>query len=182
MEVYVLFAGTPNQGILYVSQVFLEAATEGGWHANCLFSSTRGDVTQCLMVISDTPPISRTRVQPDVAVLASQEAADQLEYSVKPDGLLIMNASQVRRPPRRHDIDVVMASTDEENPMLAPVILLGVLAVLTEWTAPEHVENILQKSCKDKTLCEAFRQGVAYAEGIGGDMRELLPVSSGIWE
>ena len=185
MEAYVLFAGDPDQGILYVSQVFLEAAMEEGWRALCLSSSSQGQVTQCLMAISDTALARTSHRQPDVIVLASREAAELLEYSVKPDGLLIMNASQVRRPPRRHDVDVVMAPTEpeggEKDPVRASVILLGVLVALTGWASPESVASILQKSCKDKTLCEAFRRGVAYTESIGRKV-EPNPIPLGIWE
>ncbi len=185
MEAYVLFAGAPDQGILYVSQVFLEAAMEEGWRAVCISSSSQGQVLQCLMVISDAPLAPTPHSPPDVIVLASREAAEMLEYSVKPGGLLIMNASQVRRPPRRHDVDVVMAPTEpdggEKDPVRASVILLGALVSLTGWISPESVATILQKSCKDKALCEAFRRGVSYVETIGG-MMESRPISTGIWE
>ena len=185
MKAYVLFAGDQDQGILYVSQMFIEAATEEGWHAVCLSSSARGKVVQCLVAISDSPLTRPSHSPPDVALLSSLDAADLLEYSVKPDGLLIMNASRVRRPPRRHDVDVVMALTEsddgEGDPVRASVILLGALVSLTGWISPERVANILQKSCKDRRLCEAFQRGVVYVEGIGR-MTESRSMAAGIGE
>ncbi len=185
MEAHILFAGAPDQGVLYVSQVFLEAAMEEGWHAACLSSSSRGEITQCLVAVSDAPLVRSHAAQPDVALLASARAADQLEYSVKPNGLLILNASQVRRPPRRHDVDVIFAPTEpdggEEDPALATIILLGALVSLTGWLSPDSVSKILQRSCKDEAVCQAFRRGVAYIESIGV-AGESQPASLGIWD
>ncbi len=171
MNAHILFAGALDQGILYVSQIFLEAAMEEGWRAVCISSTEQDGVIQCHVAISDDTAARLQRAQPDVALLASRKAADLLEYSVKPDGLLIMNASQVRRPARRHDVDVVFVPTEPEGedkePALASVILLGALIALTGWVSLDRVSRILRKSCKDETICGAFRRGAAYVESIG---------------
>ncbi len=170
MNVYILFAGSPDQGILYVSQVFMEAAIEAGLHAACLRATSRGAVTHCTILISDEPIVRRQQASPDVVILASRAAADLLEYSVKPDGLLIINASQLQRPPFRHNTDVILVPTDavgaERDPVRATVALLGTLVALTNWFSPENVLKIIKKSCKDEGICQAFQYGVAYVEEI----------------
>ncbi|HEY80571.1 MAG TPA: hypothetical protein G4O05_05770 [Caldilineae bacterium] len=184
MEAHILFAGDLDQGILYVSQVFLEAAMEEGWRAVRVSSSEQDGVIQCQVVISDDALARLQRAQPDVALLASCKAADLLEYSVKPDGLLIMNASQVRRPARRHDVDVVFAPTEPEDgdkePVLASAILLGALIALTGWVSLDRVSRILQKSCKDEAICWAFRRGAAYVESIGR-IADAQSNAVGVW-
>ncbi len=170
MNVYILFAGNPDQGILYVGQIFMEAAIEAGLHTACLRAISRGAVSQCTIFISDERIVRRQQAPPDVVILASRPAADLLEYSVRPDGLLIMNASQLQRPPFRHNADVILVPTDavgaETDPVRATVALLGTLVALTDWFSPEDVLKIIEKSCKDEGLCRAFQYGASYVEEI----------------
>ena len=184
MEVYLLFAGDANQGILFVSQMLLEAVLEEGWHAGCLWSRTQGEVVQCLMVISERPLAHPHYVAPDIAVLASRRAADQLEYSVRRGGLLLINASPLNRPPRRHDADVILVPTEPDggdvDPQRATMVLLGALITLTGWTTPEHAHRVVQRSCRDAALGEAFARGVSYASSLGR-LSDLAGASYRAW-
>jgi Pyruvate/2-oxoacid:ferredoxin oxidoreductase gamma subunit len=185
MEVYVLVAGDHDQGILYMSQMLLEAVMEGGWHASCVWSRTQGPITQCLMAISDAPLDAPHYAAPDIVVLASREAADQLEFSVRRGGLLLMNASRLQRPPRRHDADVILVPTEpdggEADPVRASMILLGALIGLTGWVSPELARRVVERGCRDRALCEAFSRGVSYVSDLGRT-RAAEPAFNRVWD
>ena len=184
MEAYILFAGDSNQGILYVCHALLETAMEEGWYAEMLSAQTRDELTQCLIAMSNIPLSPRPHIQPDVGVLANRFAADQLENSIKPGGLLIMNATQVRRPPRRHDIDIIMAPTEPEaeDPVRVSMTLLGTLIGLTGWVDPNHMARVLKKIDRDETWCKAFWRGYTYAIGLMRHPAETIHLSSEVMD
>ncbi len=167
MEKRILFAGDSDQDILYAGQVLIEAAVEAGWRAACVDSGRQGDVIYCSILLS-TEPLSRSgAAMPDVGVLGSLSAANVFERMIKPRGLLVLNASDIRRPVLRRDVDVVMAPASPlsaEDPSLVTMTLLGVLVSLTGWMSVDDVMLVVRKSCVGDAACAAFRYGVAFVE------------------
>jgi len=167
MEKRILFAGNSDQGILYAGQVLIEAAVEAGWRAACVDSGRQGDVIYCSILLSKEP-LSRSGLgMPDVGMLGSLSAADVFERTVKPRGLLVLNASEIRRPVLRRDVDVVMAPVypmAAEDPTLATLTLLGVLVSLTGWMPVDDVMQVVRRSCVGDAACDAFRYGVTFVE------------------
>jgi 2-oxoglutarate ferredoxin oxidoreductase subunit gamma len=175
MEKYILFAGHSRQGILYVGQVLIESAMEGGWYASCVESGRQGDVVHCWIRISSDPLHRGGAAMPDVAMLASLPAADAFERTIKPGGLLVLNAADIRRPVLRRDVDVVMVPTNQAtgaDPSLPTLTLLGALVALTGWMSIEEVMGVVRKSCVGDAACTAFLDGAMFVEEM------LMNVSS----
>ena len=170
MEKYVLFAGNPDQGIRYVGELFIEALAEAGWHAVCVTSSVQAGVAQCLVAISDQSISERYRSSPDVGVMLSQAAADRYESAIKPAGLLVMNASAIRRPALRRDTDVVFVPTEQEeedaDPILSTLIVFGALMALTGWASQEEVMEVVRKACTKDEACRALQRGIAFIDDM----------------
>jgi 2-oxoglutarate ferredoxin oxidoreductase subunit gamma len=166
MEKRILFAGNSDQGILYAGQVLIEAAVEAGWHAACIDSGRQGNVEHCIIMLSREPLQRGRAAMPEVGMLTSLSAADAFERTIKPGGLLVLNATEIRRPVLRRDVDVVMVPTREatEDPSLATLTLLGALVALTDWTTIDEVMTVVRKSCKGDTACDAFQQGASFIE------------------
>ncbi len=167
MEKRILFAGNSDQGILYAGQVLIEAAVEAGWRAACVDSGRQGDVIYCSILLSKDL-LSRSGVgMPDVGMLGSRPAADIFERTIKPGGLLVLNAADIRRPVLRRDVDVVMAPAfpgAAQDPALVTLTLLGVLVSLTGWMAVDDVMQVVRRSCVGDAECAAFRYGVTFVE------------------
>lgn len=169
MEKVILFAGHAEQGILYVGQVLIEAALEAGWRAACISSDMQMDVMHCTVMISDQPIQQRHVAAPDIGVLLSLSAANYFERAVKSGGLLVMNASEIRRPLLRRDADVALVPTEQEeagDPALAALTLLGALIALTGWMPVSQVMQVVRRTCVDEDACSAFQRGALFIEDM----------------
>ena len=165
MEKRILFAGNPDQGILYAGQTLIEALVEAGWRAACVDALQQGNLSHCTILIGDEP-LGRSATMPEIGLLASLPAANAFERAIRPGGLLVLNGSAIRRPVLRRDVDVIMVPVEEdaEDPTLATLTLLGALVALTGWAPVERVLSVVNKSCVGNTACRAFRQGVEFVE------------------
>jgi len=169
MEKVILFAGHPQQGILYVGQVLIESALEAGWRAACISSDLQMGVMHCTVMLSDQPIQKHPAAAPDIGVLLSLPAANYFERAVKSGGLLVMNASEIRRPMLRHDADVVLVPTGQEetgDPALAALTLLGALIALTGWMSVKQVMQVVRKTCVGENACTAFQRGALFVEDV----------------
>ncbi len=166
MEKRILFAGNSDQGILYAGQVLIEAAVDAGWHAACISSGLQGEVVHCMIVISSEPLQRRSADMPNVGMLVSLPAADAFERTIRPKGLLVLNAALIRRPILRRDVDVIMVPVSDawNDPSLATLTLLGALVALTGWMPVDDVMAVVRRSCVGESACNAFRQGAAFVE------------------
>ena len=166
MAKHILFAGNSDQGILYAGQVLIEAAVEAGWHAACISSRLQGEVVHCMIAINGEPLQRRDAGMPDVGMLVSLPAADAFERTIRPKGLLVLNAALIRRPILRRDVDVVMVPVSEtgNDPSLATLTLLGALVALTGWMSVDDVMKVVRRSCVGDATCNAFRQGAMFVE------------------
>lgn len=163
MKANILFAGAPDHELLDITQIFLDAVIEAGYRAACLTSQYQDHLFQCLVGISQGEAIPSPYEPPEVALLANQTAVDHLEYAVKTNGLLILNARAMQRPIHRHDLDVIQVPTaSTDTPICESMILLGALIALTEWITPQQMRESIRQSCKDEHLCRALDQGVQF--------------------
>ncbi len=162
----ILFAGNSEQNILYAGQVLIEAAADAGWHAICVDSGCQAGVEHCVIMLGREPLRRESKELPNVGVLASLAAADVFERSIRPGGLLVLNAAQIRRPVLRRDADVFMVpvAITPEDPALATMTLLGALISITGWISVESALAVVRKSCMGDRVCAAFRSGAAFVD------------------
>jgi 2-oxoglutarate ferredoxin oxidoreductase subunit gamma len=110
MRIDVVFAGLGGQGLMTMGQILANAALTEGKRVSWLPSyspEVRGGWANCTVVLSDESIGSPTVGEPSVLVALEQGAIDRHGETVKPGGLIVLNASLVVEPPARDDVHVI---------------------------------------------------------------------------
>jgi 2-oxoglutarate ferredoxin oxidoreductase subunit gamma len=156
MHQEIVFSGFGGQGALFAGQVLTYAAMEAGWEVTWIPSygpEMRGGTANCTVVISDEPIGSPIVRNPRIAVVLNPESMDRYEPLIKPDGLLVVNSTLVRRRAVRDDITVVRVpandiAVDLGNVKMANVVALGVMLACRPIVSLEAVEKVLDAQLK----------------------------------
>jgi len=152
MEKSIVFSGFGGQGALFAGQLLTYAALDASKHVTWIPSygpEMRGGTAHCMVVVGDDPIGSPLVRNPDMAVAMNLPSADKYEPIVKENGLLVVNGSLVKRPIRRHDIDVIVIPANDiaqsyGSIRLANVVMLGALLAATELLPLQVVEQALE--------------------------------------
>ena len=158
MEKSIVFSGFGGQGALFAGQLLTYAALDAGKHVTWIPSygpEMRGGTAHCTVVLSDEPIGSPLVRSPDMVVAMNLPSTDKYEPLVKPNGLLVVNGSLVKRPIHRHDIDMIVIPANEialkyENVQLANVVMLGALLAATGLLSLEYAERALAQHLPER--------------------------------
>lgn len=139
MRIDVIFAGIGGQGLMTMGQVLAAAALLEGRQVSWLPSyspEVRGGWANCTVVISDRSIGSPTVGRPSTLVALEQTALEKHGPSVKPGGLIIMNASLISEPIERDDVRVIAVPATQlademGSPQVVNSIMLGAYAAAT---------------------------------------------------
>ena len=136
-------------------------------------SEMRGGTANCTVKISDgkiASPISR---KPDILFTLNTPAIDKFEPALKENGTLFVNSSIVPENRKfRDDITVVKVpvtdiSVEEENPKAANLVMLGVLAEVTNLFDVDYLEKGILKFFESKGKGKYNQKNMAcYRRGI----------------
>ncbi len=170
MEKALIFSGFGGQGALFAGQLLTYAAADAGFYVTWIPSygpEMRGGTAHCTVVIGDEPIGSPIVNRPDMVLAMNLPSADKYEPLLKASGLLVVNASLVKRPIQRHDIDVIVIPANEMaeqhgNLRLANVVMLGALLAATELLPLAAVEQSLAAHLPErhKHLLEANKNAL----------------------
>ena len=149
MKTSFVFSGSGGQGIMSAGITLAQTAIMMGKHATYLPEygpEQRGGSAKCTVVISDEPIISPLPLRCDNLIVMNNLAYNKFEEDLKPDGVLLCNASLVTNPQQRDNITVISANVDDlalelGNPRAANIILLGILNVLKQWLSHTYLNN-----------------------------------------
>ncbi len=159
-----LIAGFGGQGILFAGKLLAQSAMIEGKHVTWFPSygaEIRGGTANCTVIISDDMIGSPVVQRPDSLLIMNEASLKKFEPSLKPQGLLIMNASLIKNQPHRTDIEIIMIkATDMAEGLgsgqVANMVMLGALIakarIIKPYTIstalkeiiPEHRKNIIQ--------------------------------------
>ena len=130
-----IFAGFGGQGVLSMGQVLAYAGITENREV-CWMPSygpeMRGGTANCTTIISDetisSPIISRF----DAVIALNQPSLNKFEKSVKPDGMLLYDSTNISQKPIRTDIVIIPIPASEEALKLNTIrvmnmIILGAL-------------------------------------------------------
>jgi len=143
MQTEIILAGFGGQGIMFAGQILSYAAMDAGKQVTWIPSygpEMRGGTANCTVVIADEEIGSPVVKNPDAALVMNLPSLDKYEPTVKPGGVLVINASMVDRASQRTDITAVSIPCNEiaeemGSPRLANMVaagaLLAALPVLT---------------------------------------------------
>jgi 2-oxoglutarate ferredoxin oxidoreductase subunit gamma len=153
MHQEIVFSGFGGQGALFAGQILTYAAMYAGWEVTWIPSygpEMRGGTANCTVVVSDEPIGSPIIRNPTIAVALNPESTDKYEPLVRPDGLLVVNSTLVRRPQLRDDIDIVRVPANDVaaelgNVKMANMVMLGAMLSQRPIVSLEAVEQVLDK-------------------------------------
>ena len=152
MKTSFVFSGSGGQGIMSAGITLAQTAMSMGKHATYLPEygpEQRGGSAKCTVVISDEPIISPLPRRCDNLIVMNNLAYSKFEEDLKPDGILLANASMVQDPQQRDNITVISAAVDDlalelGNPRAANIILLGILIGATDIVTKEAFQKSLE--------------------------------------
>lgn len=147
------FAGFGGQGIISLGQIWVYLAMEEG--RNVTFfpfygAEKRGGIARAGVIVSDEEIASPLVTTADSVLVMNMDSLPLCETMLRPQGLMVINSSLVKKDPERKDIRVVKidAQTIAEkigDAKIANMVALGALAKLTGALQLRDTERILKK-------------------------------------
>lgn len=158
MRIDVIFAGIGGQGLMTMGQILASAALSEGKQASYLPSyspEVRGGWANCTVVISENSIGSPTVGEPSTLVALERTALAKHGPTVKPGGLIILNASLIPDPLQRDDvrtIDVPATDMAEElgNPNVVNSIMLGAYVAATDAVRLDSVAEAIRQQLRSR--------------------------------
>jgi 2-oxoglutarate ferredoxin oxidoreductase subunit gamma len=149
----ILIAGFGGQGVMSMGQLIAYAGMKEGKYVSWLPSygpEQRGGTANCAVVVSGEQVGSPLVSQPTAAIVLNNPSYDKFEPTVRPGGLLIVNASLISKTSERTDIKVMNIKATElanelGNPKIANMILLGAFLEITGILSDESILEALKK-------------------------------------
>ncbi|HOO61517.1 MAG TPA: 2-oxoacid:acceptor oxidoreductase family protein [Bacillota bacterium] len=174
----IVLAGFGGQGVLSAGKMAAEAALIEGKEVSWFPSygpEMRGGTANCSVVISDAPIGSPVINDADVLIALNQPSLEKFESSLKPNGVIIIDASLVRVKPTRTDIrffpiDSSAIASELGSMAYSTIVLLGCLAQSTGCFKRESFETALHDVLPERrhwmipSNLEAFDKGVAFVK------------------
>ncbi len=140
-------AGSGGQGLILAGIILAEAAGIYDGKFVCQTQSygpaARGGASKAEVVISDAEIDYPKAIQPDVLLAMNQKSLDTYLPDLKPDGLLIVDATLVPEVPVERFIAIPFTHLARElgKEIVANIVALGALAALTGAVTPESMER-----------------------------------------
>jgi 2-oxoglutarate ferredoxin oxidoreductase subunit gamma len=146
------FAGFGGQGIISLGQIWVYCAMKEG--KNVTFfpfygAEKRGGIARASVIVSDGDIASPLVTIPDSVLVMNSDSLPLCEGILKEGGLMLLNSSLVKDPPKRGDVKTVTveASGIAEkigNIRFANMVALGAMAKLTGALKLGEIEGILK--------------------------------------
>lgn len=149
----ILIAGFGGQGVMSMGQLIAYAGMNEGKYVSWLPSygpEQRGGTANCAVVVSGEQVGSPLVSQPTTAIVLNNPSFEKFEPTVRPGGLLIVNASLISKLSERTDINVMNIRATEianelGNPKIANMILLGAFLEITGILSDDSILEALKK-------------------------------------
>lgn len=132
------FSGSGGQGLITAGIILAEAAGIYGGKNVCQTQAygpeARGGASKAEVIISDGDIDYPMAIKPDVLLAMNQKSCDAFCFDLKPDGLLIIDASLVKDVPTSKAIAIPFTQIARQQlgkEMVANIVALGALVKLT---------------------------------------------------
>ena len=153
-----VFSGFGGQGVLFAGQLLSYAGIAEGLYVTWIPSygpEMRGGTANCTVIISEEEIGAPVVRNPSVAVVFNAPSMEKYEPLVKPDGLLLVNASLVDAKTQRDDlrtcyIPASEIATELGNVRIANMVLLGAFATLTELVTLDTLMDQLDEHLSER--------------------------------
>lgn len=151
----IIIAGFGGQGVMTMGQLLTYAGMLEGKEVSWLPSygpEMRGGTANCHVIITDEGAVGSPIVTEATAVMVmNRPSLAKFEPQLRPEGLLIINASLITDKPKRDDIDVLYVPAngiaDElGDTRIANMVMLGAYLEKTGAVGMDAVEKALHKA------------------------------------
>jgi 2-oxoglutarate ferredoxin oxidoreductase subunit gamma len=149
----IIFAGIGGQGVQTMGKILANAAMKEGkeviWRP-AYKGVMRGDISNCIVNISDEPISSFIVTEYDVVIALNQVSLKTFESRVKKSGILIWESTNIKTPPTRDDVRVYAlpaykkAITDLNNAKVMNMIVLGALIKINPMVKKDSLMTALK--------------------------------------
>lgn len=157
-ETKIVIAGFGGQGVVLAGTILTRAAVAAGRYATLMVSygvEMRGGTANSTVVISPDVIASPIVDRPDIAIVLNQPSADRFEPLIEPDGVLVVNTTEVKKPCQRDDLDVVTIAASEiakemGNIRVANMVACGALLTAMELVSTDDMKKAIQTQFAQK--------------------------------
>ncbi len=147
-----IFCGFGGQGVLFAGQLLAYAGLAEGLYVTWIPSygpEMRGGTANCTVIVSEEEIGAPVVARPTAAVVFNRPSM------VKPDGLLLVNASLVETRTGREDVRAVYVAASDlaaelGNIRMANMVLLGAFVRLTGLVGLETVKGQLAEHLSER--------------------------------
>lgn len=171
----VLMAGFGGQGMLLAGKILAEAAMASGLEVSWLPSygpEMRGGTANVIVRVSPTPIGSPLITAPRALLVMNLPSLEKFAGDVQPGGVIVINASLVKKEPGRDDCTVVKVDARKiaewaGSQRAANFVLLGAYVGATEVVPVDAIEKTIEAEFTGrrekfaKTNLAAFRAGLS---------------------
>ena len=167
----VRFAGEAGQGVVTSAEIFAQAATKVGYHAQTYAtfpSQIMGGPTWTQARISVSPVLSAGS-DVDILVAFNREAYDTHSPEVRDDGVIIYNSSEFQLEGDHRGLDTPFdeLARSTGNPRAANMVVMGALAHLVDMPQ-EYLERfVVQRFTRGRANDEEIIQSNIQALALG---------------
>ena len=178
MQSEIMFAGFGGQGILLIGKILAHAAMEEGKEVAWIPSygpEMRGGTAYCTVVISDRPIGSPIIKNPRHLIAMNRPSLEKFAPTVKPQGVVVVNASLIPVPAGREDVDelrvpVVDIASTLGNAKAANIVALAAFVARSNVVSIETIKHCLKEEFAKKPKLiplnlKAVDEGVKAAQG-----------------
>ena len=158
-QVDLTIAGLGGQGSIMAGNILgMAAVSYSGKYATqtqAYSSELRGGFAATWVIISDKPIVFPRVKTPDILIAQAQDSIERFADTVKPGGLLIVDADMVHKVPTSFDTVYAIPGTSIarnqiRTPITANIIMLGALC---------KVSNILERQPLEKAIANSVPEG-----------------------
>lgn len=176
----ILIAGFGGQGILFLGRALAIAGMLEGYEVSWYPSygpEMRGGTANCTVIISEEEIGATISDHPDICIAMNEPSFHRFTPSVRPGGLLVVNASLVKACCPREDLEVLSVPANDlarvhlDGAEVTNTIVLGALLAKCPVVQRESAEQALAEVLRGKreslyTLnLKAFEIGWEFVKG-----------------
>jgi 2-oxoglutarate ferredoxin oxidoreductase subunit gamma len=178
----IALAGEGGQGVQSVAEILAEAAYHAGYQALYIPNfgvEQRGGVSVAFIQISEAPVSAPKFTIADIVVALSRRAVERVRQHVGPDTLLVYDSGleeDVRQvygeKQKRLGVPALTIAQEEMHPRVFNVIILGVVAGISDFLPRPAIEQALErqfghKFIQDPSLKELNYRALERGLGLG---------------
>jgi 2-oxoglutarate ferredoxin oxidoreductase subunit gamma len=171
-----IFSGSGGQGIILAAIIFAEAVGVHDGFYVCQSQSygpeARGGYSKAEVIMSKNPIDYPKAIRADFLLSMNQASCDHCFEILKPEGLLVVDASLVHQVPTNRSVSIPfteMARKDAGKEMIANMVALGAVGQISQSVSLESLETALvarvPKGTEEINL-KALHAGIEAAKAV----------------